>query len=265
MFRVDRITRNSNYVPKPRLTMLLTVQPVVLSGLMSNATLKGKGMCGRFLYAMCHSKVGRRKVDPPSVPASVKADYYRFVKQILNDNGRGMIHLSAEADQLRMEYQSEIERRLGTEWEFMQDWGGKLVGACLRIAALIHAGTVLGEQNAIVQKPISIETMEAAVKIAEFLSVNAEAAYKVMGASESYEDAKYLWRRIMESGKTELSKRDLFNLCKGKFKTVEQMQPSFQILIERSFIREEEKKIGGRPTKKLMVNPMALNSAKPGF
>ena len=255
---VDRITRNSNYIPKPRLTMLLTVQPIVLSGLMGNATLKGKGMCGRFLYAMCRSKVGRRKVDPPSIPSNIKERYCRFVRQILDDSGRGVIRLSREADIIRMDYQARIEKRLGTEWEFMQDWGGKLVGACVRIAALIHAGITQSEPGAVVRTPVPGETMNAAVKIGEFLAANAEVAYKVMGASESYEDAKYLWRRITESGRTELSRRDLFNLCKGKFKTVEQMQPSFQILIERGFIREEEKKTGGRPTRKVTVNPLAI-------
>ena len=256
---VDRITRNSNYIPKPRLTMLLTVQPIVLSGLMGNATLKGKGMCGRFLYAMCRSKVGRRKVDPPPVPLEVKRRYSQFVRQILDDSGRGIIRLSDEADMVRMDYQSQIEKRLGTEWEFMQDWGGKLVGACVRIAALIHAGNAQGEPGAVLRTRVSGDTMSAAVKIGEFLAANAEAAYKVMGASEGYEDAKYLWRRIAENGKTELSRRDLFNLCKGKFKTVEQMQPSFQILIERGFIREEERKTGGRPTKRVTVNPLAVN------
>ena len=256
---VDRITRNSNYIPKPRLTMLLTVQPIVLSGLMGNATLKGKGMCGRFLYAMCRSKVGRRKVDPPSIPPGVKNRYCQFIRQILDDTGRGMIRLSDEADMVRMDYQSCIEKRLGAEWEFMQDWGGKLVGACVRIAALIHAGNTQGEPGAVLRTSVSGDTMSAAVKIGEFLSMNAEAAYKVMGASEGYEDAKYLWRRIVENGKTELSRRDLFNLCKGKFKTVEQMQPAFQILIERGFIREEERKTGGRPTKRVTVNPLAFN------
>ena len=260
---VDRMTRNSNYIPKPRLTMLLTVQPIVLSGLMSNATLKGKGMCGRFLYAMCRSKVGRRKVNPSPIPPDVKADYERFVRRILDDTGKGVIRLDADADRLRMDYQGYIEKKLGNEWEFMQDWGGKLVGATVRIAALIHAGTVQGEAGRISGTPISGETMNAAIKIAEFLSTNAEAAYKVMGASENYEDAKYLWKRIAASGKTELSKRDLFNACKGKFRTMEQMQPSFQILIERGYIREEERKTGGRPTKKLLVNPLALQGRSP--
>ena len=67
--------------------------------------------------------------------------------------------------------------------------------------------------------------------LAEFLSAHAVAAYQVMGANEDYENARYLWRRIESSGQDEMSKRDLFRLCKGKFKRVEDMDPALQILI----------------------------------
>ena len=65
---IDRIGRKSNHVESPRLTMALAVQPDVIQGLMGNATLRGRGLCGRFLYAVCRSKVGRRKVSPPPHP-----------------------------------------------------------------------------------------------------------------------------------------------------------------------------------------------------
>ena len=41
---VDRIGRKANSIPNPRLTMLLTIQPEVLSGLMNNATFRGRGL-----------------------------------------------------------------------------------------------------------------------------------------------------------------------------------------------------------------------------
>jgi DNA primase (bacterial type) len=62
---VDRIGRKSNRISNPRLSMLLTVQPQILSGLMNNSTFRGRGLCGRFLYAICNSKVGKRNVNPP--------------------------------------------------------------------------------------------------------------------------------------------------------------------------------------------------------
>lgn len=247
---VDRIGRKPNHIQRPRLTMMLTIQPEVLQGLMDNATFRGRGLCGRFLYAMCKSKVGRREVSPPSMPERVKAEYRRFVRQILSNQGSGTVCLSPDADEIRKEYQRYIETKLGGEWEFMRDWGGKLVGAMVRIAALVHVASHPAEE------PISPETMAGATSIADFLGVHAMAAYQVMGADEEYEDAKYLWRRIESTGRDAISKRDLFAICQSKFRQVDNMTPALQTLVERGYIREVEQKTGGRPSKIVIVNPL---------
>ena len=135
----------------------------------------------------------------------------------------------------------------------MRDWGGKLTGALVRIAALMHAAEVQGDPT---ETPISPEVMAGATSIAEFLSAHAVAAYQVMGANEDYENARYLWGRIQRSGQNEMSKRDLFRLCKGKFKRVEDMDSALQTLITMGYVREMELSTGGRPTKKLIFNPL---------
>lgn len=249
---VDRIGRKANSIPNPRLTMILTVQPEVLSGLMDNATFRGRGLCGRFLYAMCKSKVGRREISPPPIPDYVRTGYRSFVRRILSAQWSGTIRLSSGADAIRKEYQGYIERKLGDEWESMRDWGGKVTGATVRIAALMHAAEIQGDPTKI---PISPEVMAGATSIAEFLSAHAIAAYQVMGANEDYENARYLWRRIRSSGQDEMSKRDLFRLCKGKFRRVEDMEPALQALISMGYVREVALPTGGRPTKKLFFNP----------
>lgn len=249
---VDRIGRKANYIPSPRLSMILTVQPSVLGGLMDNATLRGLGLCGRFLYTVCSSKVGRREINPPTIPQEVKEAYRQFIRSLLTGEGQGVIHLSTEADAVRQEYQAYIEEKLGNEWEHMRDWGGKATGAMLRIAALFHAATVIGDPTAV---PIGPETIAGAVAVAEFLGKHAEAAYQSMGSNERVADAKYLWRKIEGTGLDEISKRELYRLCKGKFRTVEAMEPSLNTLVDMGYIRIEEVQTGGRPTKKLKVNP----------
>lgn len=79
--------------------------------------------------------------------------------------------------------------------------------------------------------------------------------YQIMGADEEYESARYLWKRISSTGQDEMSKRDLFRLCKGKFKRVEDMEPALQALVNMGYVREVEIATGGRPTKKLLINP----------
>ena len=70
---------------------------------------------------------------------------------------------------------------------------------------------------------------------------------------------------FLDESKRRSKAEHVFGVVKNlfKFRTTEQMQPSFQILIERGYIREEERKTGGRPTKKPLVNPLALKDRSP--
>lgn len=248
---VDRIGRDSNRIPKPRLTMILTIQPSVLYGLMENTTLKGRGLCGRFLYTICGSKVGHREVSPPSIPDKVRSDYRQFIRRILSDQGSGIVSPSPDANSVREDYQRYIETKLGNEWEHMRDWGGKLTGTMMRIAALLHLSSSPDTDS------MSAETVVKAVGIAECLSSHAEAAYQMMGGDKGQVDAKYLWRRIQNTGQDEMSKRDLFNTCKGKFKTVENIEPALNVLVDMGYIQVKTVQTGGRPTQKIKVNPLA--------
>lgn len=246
---VERVGRKANYIPNPHMSMVLTVQPSVIQGMMDNPMFRGRGLCGRFLYTVCRSKVGRREISPAPIPLKVKMEYHDFIKRILSDQGSGTVKLSPPADEIRAAFQAYIEPKLVGELEHLSDWAGKLTGAVVRIAALLHLSSFP------VTQPISPETMEAATCIGEFLIAHAKAAYQVMGASEEQADAKYLWRRI--KGRDDFSKRDLFNSCKGKFKTVESMEPGLYMLVDMGYIRLEEVQTGGRPTQKIKVNPLA--------
>lgn len=235
---VDRIGRRGNYVAHPHLTLMLTIQPQVLHGLMDNSTFRGRGLCGRFLYAVCKSKVGERKVSPAPVPTKTKMEYRQFVRRILADQGSGVVKLSQGADEVRRAYQEYIEKKLGGEWDFMADWGNKLVGAMVRIAALLHLSSFP------VSTPISPETMAGAVAVAEFLAAHAEAAYTMMGADETQENARYILKRIATEGKDKLTRSELTRLCRGRFKRAEDMDAALAELVERGYIRERGEEIG---------------------
>lgn len=250
--RVDRVGRGPNYIRSPRLSIILTVQPEVVEGVMSNITLRGRGLCGRFLYAVCQSKVGRRKVSPSPVPEKVEQEYQQFVEEILStseEGKEGTVTLSQEADDLRREYQYIVEERLGNEWKEMQDWGGKLVGTMVRIAALLH----LAEHP--VTEPISEKTMLAAMELADFYATHAQAVYKIMSENKVIADAKYVWKRLSESGADSMSKRDLLRLCHGKFEKADDLDQALETLGQMNYIKIDTQTTGGRPSKKIYVNP----------
>ena len=56
--RVDRVNRPAEYVKQPAVTVALTMQPDVLARLMDTPGFRGRGLLGRFLYAMPPSLLG---------------------------------------------------------------------------------------------------------------------------------------------------------------------------------------------------------------
>ena len=248
---VDRIGRKANRVPSAKMSMMLTVQPEVLRGLMNNSAFKGRGLCGRFLYAICRSKIGTRKQDPEPIPAELKRKYRDFMFKIMGGAGKGTIELTPAADRLRREYAASVEKKLVGEFENMQDWGNKLEGKVCRIAALLHcAENPLSPE----EKLIEPETMEAAIKIGAYLEANAKKAYLTMGADGTVSDAIYVWKKIR--GETEISKRDLFRMCHGHFQKAEDMAPAIKELTDRYYVRVEKQQTNGRPTEIIKINPL---------
>lgn len=255
--RVDRIGRAPDHIDNPSLSMILTIQPEVLAGLVGNTAFRGKGLVGRFQYAVCKSMLGHRNVTPPPIPEGIKDEYESLIINLLDRKDEGIIKLSPEADKAYIEYAKVIEKRLGNEWEYMRDYGGKAMGAMLRIAGLLH-GTTNYEPAAV---QVSADTIKHAVMIMECLSKHAETVYLTMGKDESINEAKYVLKRIKESEQDSISKRDLLRLCSGHYKTVDELEPTLKTLIDMNYIKEEEIKSGdkGRPSKKIILNPLNKN------
>lgn len=249
---VDRIHRESNHIQHPRITMMLTVQPFVLAGLMNDAGMKGKGLCGRFMYAMCPSNVGYRKVRAEPIPDDVKEKYEDFVRRILSDDRKGEIVISDEAMEVFYEFMEKIEKLLGSEWMDMRDWGGKLAGATARIAALLHLANDNGADI-----PISVETMKNAIAIAEVLSEHAKVAYQVMGANKGTEDAKNILARLSNYTGDTITRTDLTRLCRGRFAKAEQMDQGLEILEDMGYIRSVKTEIDYNNRRKTIyeINP----------
>ncbi len=81
--RVDRVGRPPEYVEGPALTLGLTVQPEVIRGLADKPGFRGRGLLGRFLYAMPTSLLGCRQINPPTMPGAVRDIYTRKVLGLL--------------------------------------------------------------------------------------------------------------------------------------------------------------------------------------
>ena len=135
---VDRKGRPRETLEKPCLTVLLFIQPKVLS----NDVFKGRGLTARFLYTYPVSAVGKRRYKTEPIPQAVEQAYHKVCDDLLSISQKEMrmLTLSHEADVLSENFFNALEPRLGKDGdlEHMADWAGKHHGAVLRIAGLLH-------------------------------------------------------------------------------------------------------------------------------
>ena len=256
--RVDRVGRNSESIMNPALTILLTVQPNVLSDVMQNGTFRGRGLTARFLYCMPTSLVGRRRFHTTPIPQEVGSAYERLIKNLLEDEQSAipeMITLSAEAEALLEAFSNEVEGKLKTEYADIADWAGKLVGGVLRIAGILCRASVRRcydflEVNE--ELIVSEEIMQNAITIGRYFAEHSKAAVSRMGVDERMKQSKYVLSAIVKNGLAEFSRRDIMRLCRA-FKSAEELQPILNHLAEYGYIApkgDDAKFVKGRPTDK---------------
>lgn len=263
--RVDRIGRSSESIFHPALTVLLAVQPSVLSGMMSNGVFRGRGLTARFMYCMPQSKVGDRKYRTQPIPDEVSRCYEVTIRNLLQDEipkTPELIRLSPEADTLLEEFACEVEFRLKTEYSDIPDWAGKLVGAVLRISGLLcraanaHCSDFLDLSDSMI---VDKATMAGAIAVGRYFTAHSRAAYSLMGADDLIKQSQYTLDAIMKNGLLEFTRRDIMRMCRS-FKKVEQVQPVLNHLADLGYValKETEQTFGkGRPANPTyLVNPL---------
>lgn len=259
--RVDRIGRPSELIQKPALTILLSVQPSVLSQLISNSTFEGKGLTTRFLYALPESLIGKRKFHTSPIPPEVSRLYDMKIKDILNEEenliDNQIVRLSSEASTLFEAFHDENEKIMGENTE-IKTWRGKLVGNVLRISALL-ARFNKDQFNPFfdITPPlvVSKEDMANAISIGRYYIEHAKASYSLMGIDPINKQAEYVLANIKKNGFYEFSKRDILRASRS-FKNVDSLTPVLNRLVEYGYIQVKQT---NKKTESYLSNPIIFN------
>jgi hypothetical protein len=260
----DRISRKSVRVERPALTCAYAMQPAVIEGLAETAAFRGRGLLARFLYAAPQSWIGRRQIAPAPVSDATREAYRQAVRKLAEADGESVLELAAGAAALLRDWETEIEAMLGEggQMEIMRDWGAKLAGATLRLAAVLHcvehgpAGRIEGR------------TIAAAVEIARYLVPHADAVLNMMSANEGTgdDDARYVLRWIERHGRREFTKSEAQHHGKRRFPKADDIDPALAELARRGFIRSRPAEATGPgrpPSPAYEVNPAAFANPKP--
>ena len=266
-FRVDRRNSAPVLLDSPRLTLGISPQPVTLAERSASKVFRGRGLDARFLYFMPESLLGKRKLEPTPLNPATKARFNDKVRSILptswGTDMPGPITLElSDAYRIWLSFAGEVEKGLapGGEFEGMQDWGGKIAGAVIRIAGLFHIATHGRPEDL----KITPETMQQASYMGAFLAEHAKAAYALMGADESTERARRVLEWIRRQAADRFTVRDYWQAVKQQtaFPHVDAVHDAQKELEERDFIRElptqEKKGPGRKPSPVYAVNPFML-------
>ncbi len=260
VIRVDRKGRASEYIPHPALSMLFMIQPQVLHEIMQNNEFKGRGLLARFLYCAPQSLVGHRVYRTPDIPDGARDAWNARLNTLLTLQADApekpcVIHFSPEAEALDEQFFYQLEPRLVDDLEDVGDWAGKYRGQIMRIAGVLHC-IENGEDAGV--EALRASTLQAAIDIGQYFLSHSLAAFRRMGACEGQEvkDAKYILKRLLSTGKMEISRGELFHLCKGRLGTSDGMKPGLEELVRRGYIRIDKASTGGRgrPSETVVLN-----------
>jgi hypothetical protein len=257
--RVDRKGRDSESINNPCLTMIISLQERVVNELFANSQFTGRGLVSRMLYCKPASLVSKRKYDTQPIEAVIRQAYENAVRQLLGcSDTTSMLRLSEEAQDISRSWFDYLEPLHAEELSNMGDWSGKLHGATLRIAGLLHCMEHWSDMGS--QSIISGETMRNAVKIGKYLLEHAKWAYSII-CDERLVKARYVLGKIVEDGGQTLSRRDILRLCR-KFDKVEELTPALNVLEEYGYIRryiQEPTHPGCKPNVLYEINPNVTN------
>jgi hypothetical protein len=259
----DRVSRKSVRVERPALTCAYAIQPTVIEGLAKNAAFRGRGLLARFLYAAPQSWIGRREIAPAPVSDATREAYRGMVRALAEGKGETVLQLTGDAAASFRGWEAEIELMLsdGGAMEMMRDWGAKLAGATLRLAAVLHC-VEHGPSGRIDGQAIA-----AAVEIARYLIPHAEAVLNMMLANEemAHDDALYVLRWIERHGRREFTKSEAQHHGKRRFPKANDIDAALAELVRRGYIRLLPVKTSGpgrTPSPAYEVNPVVFTKAK---
>lgn len=255
--RVDRINREPDYIRNPALSMIISAQPGVLSEIMQNSLLDGRGFLARLLYINIPSAAMPKAFQSALIPAAIQEDYHNLIFHLLNlsENEPITLHLAPEAVNRMDKLCRSIEAYLRNEHRDMREWGSKYIGLVLRIAGLLHIAAD-GDGD------IQMETVENAIQIGSYAFYHALYAYSILGADETVEKALHVVTKLRKLSVMRISRSDLYQKCRGRFfRDAKDMEPVLTLLEQHGYIWMDIPAYSGvgRPSVgKIYVNPAAL-------
>lgn len=191
---VDRVdAERSLRIDAPRLSLGIATQPARIEELTQIGGAGERGMLGRFIFSIPPETLGKRLVNPPSMPREVREAYKKRMFELWAQpaaNPRVTLHLSDDALSALWSYQAWIEPQLaaGRELASIRETAGKAAGLAVRLAAIFH--TAEGRPGYAIDRGL----VERGITISKWSLASAKRVLVGGGAKADAKDA----RRVLD-------------------------------------------------------------------
>ena len=155
------------------------------------------------------------------------------------------VTFTPEAGALLRVFEAEVEPTLADEGELghVAEWGGKLVGHTVRIAALLHLASHEGEAWRSAVTPAHVD---AAITIARYLKAHALTVFAFMRSDEALEGARALkaWAEVQGGV---FSQREAHRALQARFRGVDEVAAAITLLVDLGHLVPAPTPRTGRP------------------
>ncbi len=246
--------RPPEHIDAATLTLGICTQPGVLDRLGDTPEFREQGLLARLLFAVPESRLGYRNPAPDPIPPAAR-DLYTVTVTALTLSLDALsepraLTFAPDAAQAVTGLLGSIEPRFqpGADLAHMTDWGGKLAGAIVRIAGLLHLAEHIRDGW---DRPITLATLEAAAEIGNYYTHHAKAAYDTIGADPATASARAILQWLTTTRPAKVTTRDLMRGMPQRFRKAADLTAPLQILESRGWIRARpaprSASGGGRP------------------
>jgi hypothetical protein len=245
----DRAGRDAVVLPRAVLTIMLMVQPAVLSVLAKDRLAHGRGLYARHLWSMPASQVGRRPTHREAVPDRLRVGWTEHLAGIAAAPGADL-GLDVPAKRRFDTWRDSHEPRLGPAGDLASivEAGNKMPGQVLHLAGNLHAlrtGTLAGS--------VSDETMEATLTFADYFIGHALAVYAVMGCDDATEDGRGVLRWIAARHSSHVTTSEIAH---SRDWPADRVRDALQTLERYGWVRAAKPSGGpGRPSERWETHP----------
>ena len=236
-------------VDKPNLSVLVLAQNYVLSELLDERRMCGKGFLARFLIA-CPEPV--REYQPePDLPAAVVSGYQTHIQELLA-LPHATLTLTPDAREIFFDWRNEVRERQWTDWLSLKRDGftGKIAGNTARLACILRLW-----EDADPFEPIDALLMRNAIALTKYFI--GHMLHLIGTEGNLTAPAKEALALLVKNGEPIQKERDIKRSLTNRklFPSGETVDVAFDELERGGYIRRTQEKGTGRPVALVELHP----------